>query len=206
MKRVIKLFLFVLFLFILSINKAYAIAPQNGVGGYFKEGTNQTGACSAYPNIKVNINNITSESGAQYAFCVEKDEEYLGPWHTGTGANYSACGDYSYLADDCATVAAAYIGVTEGGTNFWAAQTLLNGRYFYTSSSCTSSSRISTTEILQRGQAYCNDKPTLERRTITEGEDVTLYLPEVSDYTPVSYVNGLSVSILEVVQFSSKKV
>lgn len=185
MKRVTKLIIFVLFLFIISVNKVVAIAPQNGVGGYFIGD-----GCEEYPNIRVNINNPSSESNLSNAYCVELRVTYTRPWSSTT--NFYSCDTYNSLS--CVEKAAAYMGILNGGTDFWAAQTILNGRTFYKNKSgSTCSNAISTSELEAAAEEYCT-APTLSRRTITEGQDEIIYLPQVADYTPISYTNGLTVT------------
>lgn len=104
--------------------------------GYYKP---RSGTCSTYVTMP--------------GFCVQPGVVY------NRNANYGTCS----INLTCYEAAAAWYGKQHEDTQtFWAAQTILNGRTFYSDSNC--SNVISTTEVSQYATSYC----TLPKFSSTE--------------------------------------
>lgn len=120
--------IFYVLLCLLAVIVMMPIAEAKTIGWYKKK----NGTCAQYPDMS--------------GFCVQPGVTYR------SSANYKTC-DISLT---CYEAAAAWQGKQYENTNsFWAAQTVLNGRKFYTNSSCSGSAEISIESVSKAATDYC---------------------------------------------------
>ena len=98
--------------------------------GYYKR---TDGTCHTYPTI-----------GTTLGFCAEAGVDY------NSTASYSDC----TLGLTCEQAAASYYGAVVNQSAFYQAQSLINGRTFYTNSSCTTP--LSTSDAYDYAFNYCS--------------------------------------------------
>ncbi len=126
---------------------------------YYKK---KNGDCNRYPDLP--------------AFCIQPGVNYNG------SAAYERCD----VTLTCYDAAAAWYGYQFESTNkFWAAQTILNGRDFFTDPSCSTASKIPVEEVNSYAMNYCTlpgfggtefNMKVGEQFTITDSKNV------LSDY------------------------